>query len=91
MLVTAGLMGGIGQILLTSAYRHADVSVIAPFEYASMLLAIGSGFFFFGEIPTLPTLAGAVLIILAGVIIIFRERQLGLEREKQRRAMTPGG
>ncbi len=91
MLAMAGLLGGIGQILLTSAYRHADVSVIAPFEYASMLLAIGSGFFFFGEVPTLPTLAGAVLIILAGVIIIFRERQLGLEREKQRRAMTPGG
>ncbi len=91
MLVLAGLLGGIGQILLTSAYRHADVSVIAPFEYASMLLAIGSGFFFFGEVPTLPTIGGAALIILAGVLIIYRERQLGLEREKQRRAMTPGG
>lgn len=90
MLIMAGLLGGIGQILLTSAYRHADVSVIAPFEYASMLLAIGSGFVFFGEIPTLPTLVGGLLIILAGVIIIFRERQLGLERERQRRAMTPG-
>ncbi len=91
MLVTAGLLGGVGQILLTSAYRYADVSVIAPFEYASMLLAIGSGFAFFGEVPTLPTMAGALLIILAGVLIIFRERQLGLEREKQRRAMPPGG
>jgi len=28
---------------------------------------------------------------LAGVLIIWRERKLGLEREKQRRAMTPGG
>lgn len=91
MLVAAGLLGGVGQILLTSAYRFADVSVIAPFEYASMLLAIGFGYFVFGEVPTLTTLAGALLIILAGVIIIFRERQLGLEREKQRKAMTPGG
>jgi drug/metabolite transporter (DMT)-like permease len=91
MLVAAGLLGGVGQILLTSAYRFADVSVIAPFEYASMLLAIASGYFVFGEVPTLTTLAGALLIILAGVIIIFRERQLGLEREKQRKAMTPGG
>jgi len=91
MLIMAGLFGGVGQIFLTSAYRHADVSVIAPFEYASMLLAIMSGFFFFNEVPTLPTLVGGLLIILAGVLIIYRERQLGLEREKQRRAMTPGG
>ncbi len=41
--------------------------------------------------PTLTMLGGAMLVILAGVMIIWREHQLGLEREKQRRAMTPGG
>ena len=91
MLVMAGLLGGVGQILLTSAYRFADVSVIAPFEYTSMLLAIASGYLFFNEVPTQRTLAGAVLVISAGVLIIWRERALGLERQKQRRAMTPGG
>jgi uncharacterized membrane protein len=44
LLVLAGLLGGIGQILLTSSYRHADASLIAPFEYASMLLAIIVGY-----------------------------------------------
>ncbi|MEN0108877.1 MAG: rhomboid family intramembrane serine protease, partial [Pseudomonas sp.] len=39
-LIAAGLVGGIGQILLTEAYRHADVSVIAPFEYSSLLLSL---------------------------------------------------
>jgi drug/metabolite transporter (DMT)-like permease len=34
----------VGQILLTSAYRFADASLIAPFEYASMLLAIIVGY-----------------------------------------------
>ncbi|MGB5558080.1 MAG: DMT family transporter [Paracoccaceae bacterium] len=91
MLVAAGLLGGVGQIFLTSAYRFADVSVIAPFEYASMLLALASGYFIFNEVPTLTMLGGAMLVILAGVLIIWREHQLGLEREKQRRAMTPGG
>lgn len=90
MLVAAGLLGGVGQIFLTSAYRYADVSVIAPFEYTSMLLAIASGYLFFDEVPTLTILSGAALVILAGVLIIWRERALGLEREKQRRAMTPG-
>lgn len=91
MLIAAGLLGGVGQIFLTSAYRFAEVSVIAPFEYASMLLALGAGYFIFDEVPTLTMLGGAGLVIMAGVLIIAREQQLGLKREKQRRAMTPGG
>lgn len=38
LLVLAGLMGGVGQILLTSSYREADASVIAPFDYARCCL-----------------------------------------------------
>ncbi|MBF9048751.1 EamA family transporter [Roseobacter sp. HKCCD9010] len=91
MLVLAGLLGGFGQILLTSSYRHADASLIAPFEYTSMLLALGVGYLIFDEIPTLTMLGGAVIIILAGVLIIWRERQLGMARARQRKAMTPQG
>lgn len=91
MLVLAGLMGGIGQIFLTTSYRHADVSVIAPFDYASMILALLIGYFVFDEVPTLVMLSGASLVILAGVMIIWREHQLGLQRAKQRKAATPGG
>ena len=90
MLVCAGLCGGLGQILLTSSYRFADASVVAPFEYASMILAIGVGYFVFGEVPTWVTITGASIIIAAGVLIIWRERQLGLERAKQRKAMGLG-
>jgi drug/metabolite transporter (DMT)-like permease len=91
LLVAAGLLGGVGQILLTSSYRFADASVIAPFEYASMIFAILIGYFVFAEVPTAVMLAGASLIVLAGVIIILRERQLGLERARQRKASTPQG
>ena len=90
MLVFAGLCGGLGQILLTSSYRFADASVVAPFEYASMILAIAVGYFIFGEVPTWVTITGASIIIAAGVLIIWRERQLGLERAKQRKAMGLG-
>jgi len=89
LLVLAGLMGGVGQILLTSSYREADASVIAPFDYASMLFALVIGYTVFGEVPTLTMLAGAALVITAGILIIWRERQLGLERARQRKAMTP--
>jgi drug/metabolite transporter (DMT)-like permease len=86
MLICAGLLGGIGQILLTTSYRHADASLIAPFEYTSMLLAIVVGYTIFGEVPGAATLAGGAMIVVAGILIILRERQLGIERARQRKA-----
>lgn len=91
ILVLAGLLGGIGQMLLTASYRHAETAVIAPFEYVSMLLALIVGYFMFDEIPTITMLCGAALIVVAGLFIIWRERQLGIERARSRTAMTPQG
>jgi drug/metabolite transporter (DMT)-like permease len=91
MLIAAGLLGGVGQILLTSSYRWADASVVAPFEYVSMLFALGFGYLLFDEVPTLTMLGGAALVVTAGILIIWRERKLGIERARQRKAMTPQG
>jgi drug/metabolite transporter (DMT)-like permease len=91
LLIAAGLLGGVGQILLTSSYREADASLVAPFDYASMISALGIGYFVFSEVPTLTMLIGAAIVIFAGIMIIWRERTLGLERARQRKAMTPQG
>ena len=91
ILVSCGVLGGLGQILLTSAYRHADASLVAPFDYASMLFALAIGYWVFGEVPTLTVLAGAALVVTAGVLIILREGRLGMKRARQRKAMTPQG
>lgn len=90
-LVLAGLLGGVGQVLLTSSYRYAPASVVAPFEYASMVLALLVGYFVFSEVPTTVVLGGAAIVVAAGMLIIWRERQLGLERARQRQSMTPQG
>ncbi|MEO1686389.1 MAG: DMT family transporter [Pseudomonadota bacterium] len=92
LLIAAGLLGGVGQILLTSAYRHAEAGLIAPFEYVSMILAVAVGWFVFAEAPTSVVLGGSALIALAGIGIIWRERQLGLKRGAARQAKgTPIG
>lgn len=85
LLVLAGLLGGVGQILLTTSYRNTDASLIASFEYTSMLLAIIVGYTVFGEVPGAATLAGGAMIVIAGILIILRERHLGLERARQRK------
>ena len=91
LLVGAGVLGGVGQIFLTASYREADASLVAPFEYASMLFALGIGYFVFDEVPTLTMLAGAALVVTAGILIIWREHRLGLERARARTAVTPQG
>ncbi|MEY4697855.1 MAG: hypothetical protein RIT14_2283 [Pseudomonadota bacterium] len=89
LLVTAGLLGGLGQILLTSSYREADASLVAPFDYASMLFALIIGYVVFAEVPTLTMLSGAALVVTAGILIIWRERRLGKDRSAQRKVTTP--
>jgi drug/metabolite transporter (DMT)-like permease len=89
-LVGAGLVGGMGQILLTSSYRLADAGVLAPFTYVSMLWSVVIGYVWFDEVPTRPMLFGAALVILAGVVIVLRERQLGNETTARRKVRAKG-
>jgi drug/metabolite transporter (DMT)-like permease len=91
LLVGAGLLGGLGQIMLTEGYRHAEAGTIAPFEYVSMLFALGLGYLLFGETPSRTMLAGALLIVASGLYILWRERKLGLQRARARKVMTPQG
>ena len=88
-LVLAGFAGGIAQILMTASYRFADMSVIAPFEYTSLLLGLIVGYLAFGDIPTVMMLIGAAIVIASGIFVILREHRLGLDRQKSRAANTP--
>lgn len=90
-LISAGLIGGVAQIFLTTGYRYAQASTLAPFDYVSMLFALLIGYFVFSEIPTAATLLGSAIVIAAGILIIYRERQLGLVRGKARPNVTPQG
>ena len=91
LLVTSGILGGFGQIALTSAYRYADASTIAPFEYVSIIFAILIGYAVFAEVPSVQTIVGVLVVVAAGVLIIWRETRLGLERGRARRLTTPQG
>lgn len=88
-LVFAGFVGGVGQIFLTSCYRFADVSTIAPFEYVSLVISLAIGWFVFADVPDVQMLSGAAIVIAAGLFIIWREHRLGLERKRAKAAQSP--
>jgi S-adenosylmethionine uptake transporter len=72
-----GLMGvaagGIGYAL-SQAYRIANASVIAPFEYFNLPMAIFWGWMIFGELPDVWVAMGIALIALSGIYVFLRER-----------------
>ena len=81
LLLAIGLMGGVAQVMLTEAWASAQVSLLAPYSYSSLLWAILLGFVVFGDVPGLLTLAGAALIVAAGLYILHREITLARRRK----------
>jgi drug/metabolite transporter (DMT)-like permease len=81
-LIGTGICGGLAHIFVTESYRLAPASLIAPFEYTSMLWALVLGFLMFGEVPSGYVFAGGGIIAAAGLLVIWRERQLGLQRAR---------
>lgn len=73
LLVLGGLIGGVGQLLLTEALRVAPVGVVAPFDYSQLIWATAIGFLVWGELPRPATVAGAVVVAASGVYILHRE------------------
>ncbi len=75
MLILAGVIGGIGQLLLTEALRAAPIGVVAPFDYTQLVWAAILGLVLWGELPHPLTLVGAVIVAGSGVYILHRELQ----------------
>jgi drug/metabolite transporter (DMT)-like permease len=82
VLATIGFLGGMGHIFLTESYRYAAASVVAPFDYTSMVWALLLGYLMFGEKPTPMIVLGSAIIAAAGLFVIWRERQLALPRQR---------
>ena len=72
-LIIIGLSGSIGNIFLTKSIREADISLVTPIKYLSIVFAIIAGWLIFNEIPSVLTISGAMLIILSTFVIFKRE------------------
>ncbi len=69
----AGLLGGAQQYLMTSAFRYAEASFLAPLQYLLLVFAAVVGWLFWDEVPTLAAVAGALIISASGVYIVRQQ------------------
>ena len=72
ILIGIGLLGGTAQLLLTFAYHRASASVIAPWEYATLIFATLIGAIAWAHLPTARELVGIATIIGANLLVTFR-------------------
>jgi drug/metabolite transporter (DMT)-like permease len=73
LFVLTGILGTGAQLCIIRSFSVAEASVVAPFAYAGILFAIFWGIVLFAEYPDLPTLLGALVIVLAGLYVWHRE------------------
>ena len=73
LLALIGITGGSANLFLTQSYKLSEVSLVAPLKYLALVFAIFFGYFIWNETPTIKTLIGASLVVLASLIIFRRE------------------
>ena len=68
-----GLLNGFGQYWWTRALSLAPPAAVGPFYYFSLVWAIGLGFLFWGDVPTLALLAGSGVVVGSGLFLLWHE------------------
>jgi drug/metabolite transporter (DMT)-like permease len=79
LLISVGALGGVAQYVLFEGMKRAPVSIVAPFEYTSLVWAFALGYAIWGDLPRTEVFMGAALIVGAGLLIVgnehFRKRE----------------
>lgn len=76
LLIALGFFGWLGHEFLTRAHGFAEASVLTPFTYVFIVYMTILSYLVFDQPPDGWTLAGAAIVIAAGLVIWFRERHL---------------
>lgn len=83
LLGVTGICGALGHFLLTLAFARAPAPVVAPFGYTQILWMTLSGFLVFGDLPDAATLLGALIVVAAGLPLLWLESGSRLGRGRR--------
>jgi drug/metabolite transporter (DMT)-like permease len=76
-IAAVGLAGWAGQYLITEAFRLAPASMLAPYEYLALVWGAGIDWFVWQTLPGSRMLAGAAIVVAAGLYLFHRQRLAG--------------
>jgi len=73
LMAAMGGAGALGHFVLILAFSMAPASMLAPFSYTHLVVAVILGFFVFGDAPTAIMLSGAAIVVGSGLYVWYRE------------------
>lgn len=76
LLCLLGVVAMLAHVLVNRALKLAPAATVAPLQYTLLLWAVIFGWAFFGDLPERTIIIGAVLIVISGLYIFFRENAL---------------
>src|SRR4030095_14876216 len=77
LFAAAGCISVAALLCVNRSLTLAPASLVVPYQYSMIVWAVMFGYFVFGDVPQVATIAGAAIIIGAGLYIFLRERDLG--------------
>lgn len=83
------LAGATAQILLTSSLRYGSAATIIVMDYTALLWATFYGWQVFGNVPPATLALGAPLILMAGLVITWREHRIGKRKAAAAGTLPP--
>jgi drug/metabolite transporter (DMT)-like permease len=82
-LIFIGVIGTMGQFIVTEAIKLADMTVLMPFDFLKLVWAAFLGMILFAEVPDALTWLGAAIVFASSFYIIWREAKLRREKARQ--------
>jgi drug/metabolite transporter (DMT)-like permease len=73
LIALCGLCGGIGHFMVAQAHRYASAATLGPFLYQQIIYMTLLGWLVFGQVPGLLVIAGALVVVLSGLYLLWLE------------------
>jgi drug/metabolite transporter (DMT)-like permease len=73
LIIGNGICNLLGQYWWTRAIHLAPTSAVVPFQYLSLIWAMGFGFALWGDVPTVGLIVGSAIVVGSGLFLLWRE------------------
>lgn len=73
LVLSMGVYGGIGHLMVTQAHRYASAAVLGPFLYQQIIYMSLFGWLLFGHVPDAAVMGGAAIVVCSGLYLLYRE------------------